>query len=178
MTKTTEEKIAVMQAYLDGKTIVARMKQNPNVTTYFKLEDGKEDISTWEWAHNDYDVVPTKKCEHCGEEFIDLTDCLRYCSIKCREKAQNLIYMNKVRSELMKWFRGETTVAPLASIADRLLVIECVRRLDAEDETLWSGWANVYAGGNVYIHKSEEAAVGAIDTGCVKRAIQVREVKR
>lgn len=57
--KTTEQKVAVMQAYLDGKTISITAKQNIKVLRTFKRSDGTGDPE-WNWNDLDYEVVREK----------------------------------------------------------------------------------------------------------------------
>jgi len=55
MSKSTVEKIAVMQAYLEGKTIQLLMPSGWKDWSLGELE--------WDWGRTDYQVKPTtKKC--------------------------------------------------------------------------------------------------------------------
>lgn len=53
--KTTEEKIAVMQAYVDGKKI-----QRTKLTIYQDWED--HPAPKWNWYYYDYRIKPEPKC--------------------------------------------------------------------------------------------------------------------
>lgn len=50
--KTTQEKIAVMQAYVDGK----RIECTSNSEVWYLLQQ-QEGSATWDWLHYDYRVA-------------------------------------------------------------------------------------------------------------------------
>jgi hypothetical protein len=53
---TTEQKIAIMQAYLDGKTIEYRHKNIPEDRDFLSFDRTDDESPIWEWGLFDYRI--------------------------------------------------------------------------------------------------------------------------
>jgi len=76
---TTAEKIAVMQAYLDGKPVELKLRGWVGENCKYKQFSPSSDTPRWDWATFDYRIAVTKPSinwDHVAKEFV----CMMYSS--------------------------------------------------------------------------------------------------